>query len=105
LNSTNRLERESDIQYGCKRLLEAVGFWCGSLSQGRKTRQSAGLPDVIALHPQHGVLFVEAKQRTGVQSAAQQKFEQRCVAAGVPYVVARSVAELQGYLRLRGLLA
>lgn len=99
------LERETDIQYSCKRLLEAVGFWCGSLSQGRKTRQSAGMCDIIALHPRHGVLFLECKQRGGTQSLAQIKFEARCQAAKVPYVVARSVAELQGYLRLRGLIA
>lgn len=82
-----------------------MGFWCGSLSQGRSTRQSAGLPDVIALHPRHGVLFLEVKQSRGVQSSAQEKFEARCVQAGVPYVVARSVAELQGYLCLRGVIA
>lgn len=99
------LERETDIQYGCKHLLEALGASVYALSQGRATRQSAGLPDLYVLHPRLGGLWVECKRTGGVQSAAQEKFEDRCVQAGVPYVVARSVAELQGYLRLRGLLA
>jgi hypothetical protein len=96
---------ESDIAYSCKRLLEAVGASVYTLSQGRKTRQSAGLPDCYVLHPQWGAFWLELKQPGGKQSLAQMKFEERCQAAKVPYVVARSVAELQGYLRLRGVIA
>lgn len=98
------LERESDVQYGCRRLLEATGWWTYSLSQGRVTRQSAGLPDLLCLRPQTGIVLLEVKAPHGNQSTAQVRFEERCVAAKVPYVIVRSVAELQGYLRLRGLL-
>ena len=98
------LTRESDVQYACKRLLEATGWWCYALSQGRRTRQSAGLPDLYALHPQHGALWLECKQARGAQSPAQVKFQERCVQAQVPYVVARSVAELEAYLRLQKLV-
>lgn len=98
------LERESDIQYSCSRLLEACGAWVYRLSQGRQTRQSAGLPDLYVLHAKLGAFWVECKQPHGNQSTAQVRFQERCTAAKVPYVLARSVAELQGYLRLRGLL-
>jgi hypothetical protein len=99
------LSRESDVQYELRTWLDATAWWTYSLAQGRATRQSAGLPDLLCLRPHTGILLLEAKARTGVQSAAQAKFEARCVAAGVPYVVARSVAELQGYLRLKGIIA
>lgn len=98
-------ERETDIQYSCARLLEACGAWVYCLSQGRPTRQSAGLPDLWVMHPKLGAFWLELKAPHGNQSTAQARFEERCVAAKVPYVLARSVAELQGYLRLRGLIA
>lgn len=99
------LTRETDVQYGCRHLLEATGWWTYALSQGRVTRQSAGLPDLLCLHPQAGIMLLEVKAPHGNQSTAQVRFQERCTAAKVPYVLARSVAELQGYLRLRGLIA
>jgi hypothetical protein len=98
------LTREADVQYGCKRVLEACGAWVYTLSQGRTTRQSAGLPDLFVLHPRLGAVWVECKQLGKQQSDAQVKFEERCAAAKMAYVVARSVAELQGFLRLKGLV-
>src|SRR5207245_622849 len=52
------LLRESDVQLAIRRLLESVGYWTYALSQGRQTRQSAGLPDLYALHPRKGAVWI-----------------------------------------------
>src|SRR5690348_11227230 len=99
------LTRESDVQYAVKALLSAVGFDCYSLSQGRTTRQSAGLPDLIGLHPTRGVLFVECKRPDGRRSAAQSLFAARCIRAGVGYVCCSKLETMQAYLTQEGIIA
>ena len=98
-------ERESDVMYAVKSLLSAVGFDCYSLSQGRTTRQSAGLPDLIGLHPTKGVLFVECKRPDGKRSAAQSLFAARCIRAGVGYVCCSRLETMQAYLTQQGIIA
>ena len=60
-----------------------------------KGTQDAGVPDLIAIHPRQGLVFVECKRpHRGVVSAKQQEFREACAEAGVAYVVASQVADL-----------
>src|SRR5690349_16309807 len=99
------LTRESDVLYSVRTLLEAVGFSCYRLAQGRMTRQSAGLPDLYALHPTKGALWVECKRPDGRRSAAQSLFAARCIRAGVGYVCCSKLETMQAYLTQQGIIA
>lgn len=48
--------------------------------------QDPGVPDVVAIHPDHGLIWWEAKGKGGRQSGAQMAFEAACREAGVRYV-------------------
>lgn len=105
------LERESDIQYSCTKLLEAVGCVVvsfRSLHSAKKARpkQFRGVPDLKVFAPRQRLAFwLELKRPGEVLSEAQRMFKQIAEQCQEGYVVARSVAELQGYLRLRGVIA
>jgi hypothetical protein len=76
-------EQQAGIQ-----LLRIMGFstWRVGQRNARGT-QDAGVPDVVAIHPAHGLLFWEAKRpRGGRQSPAQRAFQAAADAAGVAYV-------------------
>lgn len=70
------------------RLLQLHGYQTWRIGQRNATgTQDPGVPDVCALHPKYGLLWWEAKREIGGrQSAAQQRFELACWAAGVSYV-------------------
>lgn len=85
-----------------RRILELL--WADGWSTWRIGQQDArgtqdpGVPDVYALHPRHGALWIEAKRpHGGVQSAAQRAFESACEAAGVRYVVG-ALPQVEDYL-------
>jgi len=43
--------------------------------------------------------FIELKAAKGTQSPAQEQFQAECDASGVPYMVCRSLAEVEGALK------
>ena len=102
---TEAFLRETDVQWAVRELLESLGFWTYALSQGRSTRQSAGLPDLWAMHPQAGGLWVECKRPGGKLGERQQLFADRCKQAGVGYLCCSSLETVHAYLERLGLIA
>lgn len=52
-----------------------------------------GVPDILAFCPQ--LVFIEAKSATGTQSEHQKKFQQLCLVANIPYILARSLQDIE----------
>jgi hypothetical protein len=84
-------------------LLTRLGWaWWRAGQRDARGTQDPGVPDVIALHPDHGVLFWECKRETGGRlSFYQRAFQAQCESAGVPYVVGPCSA-LSEYLTRQG---
>jgi hypothetical protein len=57
----------------------------------------SGFPDVAFFYKNH-FGFVEAKSATGRQSDEQVSFEKLCRASGIPYILARSVEDVQKFI-------
>jgi hypothetical protein len=69
-------------------LLRKMGWSCYHLSDRRKSNLTPGVPDLVAFHSVHGMVFWEAKGMTGhVQTPPQRAFQGHCEQVGVPYVV------------------
>jgi hypothetical protein len=56
-----------------------------------------GVADLIVWWP-WGIGYVEVKTPVGVQSEAQKKFQARCIDHGIPYILVRSVSDVERYL-------
>jgi hypothetical protein len=85
---------ERAIQDACIAWLTVYGWAVWQTSQPQVALMTAGLSDLLALHPAYGVVFIEVKSATGSQRPSQRLFEAACRWAGVPYLVAHSAAEL-----------
>lgn len=72
---TNELEKAE--QHAIKRILLACGFVVYNLSQPRATKQTAGLPDLYAVHKSQPICFwFEVKRSNGGRmSEEQQEFQ------------------------------
>jgi hypothetical protein len=87
---------ESEVQTECIEVLELCGYTVSRVGQYNAERtQDAGFPDLTGLKaaepPAHGLVFVECKRSTGgVQSDEQHEFQQRCIAADIPYILTNS---------------
>lgn len=57
-----------------------------------------GCPDVMALIPSYGTVWIEAKGPRGNLRPDQVEFRNACLAAGVPHVVCRTLDDLDPYL-------
>lgn len=101
--TASTLERhvtEAERQEEIRQALLLAGWRCWRVGQrdARKT-QDSGVPDMIAIHPRHGLLLVECKRPYGgVLSRAQLEFREACAEAGVAYVVASQVADFEDWL-------
>lgn len=115
---------EEDLQRSVVRYLKAANprcIWFATTNQ-RGTRSKvemgilkamgarAGVPDLVFVRPMGLIGFIELKAPKGVQSPAQQQFQAECDALGVPYMVCRSLPEVEGVLmgwgiELRGRIA
>ena len=95
-----RQRPEEDLRQHVMRLLRWKHWHVYSLSQPRASKQTAGLPDVIAFKGACAPLFIECKAPRGTQSEAQQLLEQLCAATEgkVRYLVVRSAADLAAQL-------
>ncbi len=79
---------EDEIQLATKRALELLGFDVYDLSQGRKTRQTAGLADLYVVG--YGrCAWAEMKTAKGTQSDDQKTFGERVADNGGEYHVWR----------------
>ena len=58
----------------------------------------AGCPDVMALIPGFGTVWIEAKGPRAHLRPDQVEFRNACLAAGVPHVVCRDLSDLDPYL-------
>ena len=78
---------EKDVQRAAYELLvqcDCAVYW---LSQARETRQTPGVPDLLAFHPLRGFAFIEVKAPNGRLSSAQREFQHLCGESDVEYVV------------------
>ena len=99
------MTRETDVQYEITSFLEALGAAVYRLSQGRATRQSAGLADLYVLHPKLGGVWLEIKAPSGKPSSAQMVFGDRCRRAGVTYLVVSSLEAIRHLCEDAGLIS
>lgn len=91
---------EATRQEEIRQALIAAGWRTWRIGQrNARGTQDAGVPDLYALHPQHGALWVEAKRPNGgMLSRSQLEFREACIEAGVPYVRASQVTDLADWL-------
>ena len=103
LDVPGRPKTEARIRAECKDwCVERDATLVIDTEQNRPTRVTPGLSDLIVFWPdRRGVWFVECKAADGKQSIDQVKFQRACEAAGVPYVLAYSTADLEAYARER----
>lgn len=94
-------DSEASVYEQCYRLLRLYDFAVYRLSQTRASQQSLGLPDLYAMHPERGVLWLECKTDIGKQSKAQKQFQQQCIEAKVPYLCG-GVKELAHWIQTWG---
>lgn len=79
------LQRETDVQRAVTQFFRKAGCHVYSLAQGRKTRQTPGLPDLYVIHPSYGAWWFECKVPGGKLSAAQAKFADQCWLSKIAY--------------------
>lgn len=53
---------EKSIQGEIVRNLRALGYFVSTFSQAQRAQQTAGIPDVLALHAKWGSLWIEVKR-------------------------------------------
>ena len=87
--SQARHRSEASVQRQALRYLKATGWACWRVGQrNAKGTQDAGVSDTIAVHPEHGVWFIEFKcAHGGRQSQAQRDFQAAIEAAGGHYAL------------------
>lgn len=89
--------RESEVEQQCDRLAERLGYRAIRLSQRRRSRIHAGLPDRRYQGPR-GAVFFEVKPADGKLSTAQFDFLIAELGAG-------EVASVGGFLELQEIFA
>lgn len=57
-----------------------------------------GFPDITFFYKKR-IGFIEVKSSTGKQSKEQKEFERYCVEAGVSYILAKSVEDVEIYIK------
>lgn len=99
------LTRETQVQAAVMRVYQAFGCEVRRFNEGRRTRVSAGWPDLFVFCRQKTTHWVhEAKALGGKQSPEQSATQELCEACGLPYVLG-GIHEAQEQLRLVGLIA
>lgn len=64
----------------------------------KATGVRAGVADLVFVLDGGRVAFIELKAETGRQAPAQALFQEHCERLGAPYLICRSLAEVQGAL-------
>ena len=89
---------EKQVQHAIVDLLKKqLGFACWNLSQPRATKQSPGLPDLIAIG-RGLILFIECKRPGGKQTEYQKTFQREVEANGGIYCLWESAAQAWDFL-------
>lgn len=91
-------ELERDVQAKVYELLVKCGCSVYWMSQARETRQTPGVPDLMAFHALRGFTFIECKAPDGKQRKAQREFQELCELAGIRYILAPSVEPVRDWL-------
>ena len=101
-NRTDDTRSEAEVQLSIRRLAEMLGYTVYDLSQGRPTRQPAGVPDLY-LHGHGRRAWIEVKRPNGGRvSEAQQEFIARETGNGGTAFVARTEAAFMEWHEGRG---
>jgi hypothetical protein len=100
--------KEAQIQMEIVRFLRTVGCSVYDTSQGYRkerggTRTSAGIPDLIVIHPSAWT-FAELKTPKGKMSTAQTGFRLACEEAGIPWALWRSVHDAWEWAKAAGIV-
>lgn len=98
-----RRRPETAIRLGIKRLLRQVGFSVWDMEQNRPTRQTPGLPDLIALG-HSWCLMIECKTPKGRLTDYQRGFQKACEGTPADYIVIRGVDEMWDWLVAHGVI-
>lgn len=74
--------------------IKTHGVW-DEVSKGYRADPNAwrGVPDILCFTP--ALIFIECKSATGVQSSYQKLFQDYCNKAGVIYILARDLSDIQ----------
>lgn len=79
---------EDDVVYAGDRLMQSLGFVPIRLSQKRRSKVTAGVPDRYYIHPRRKLaLWWEAKSVRGSARPEQLQFQELCRSAGVHHVL------------------
>lgn len=85
---------EEEIQRGIVEALKLLGCHVSDLSQGRRTRQTEGVPDLFVMGPRSGAFtWAEIKRPSTDLSDSQQAWHATAKSYGVPVEVWRSEGE------------
>jgi len=100
---TKRLQSpEGEVQLSIIRYCKMQGYTIGKtktmgVMRGKRFCYDPyvfrGFPDLTAFTPE--LVFIEVKSKTGRQSADQKAFQELCEGAGIPYILARSVEDVE----------
>ena len=99
-------DRETPVLHACLKWLHDRGIFCWRNNTGTawigEQPVSFGYPgsgDILGVLPGGRFLSVECKSPTGTQSGKQKEFEAKVAANGGVYILARSVEDLERWLR------
>jgi hypothetical protein len=99
---------EALLSRDVQRALKQIGCSVYSTEQGYRkerggTRTSAGIPDLIVIHPSAWT-FAELKTPKGKLSTAQTGFMLACEEAGIPWALWRSVHDSWEWAKAAGIV-
>lgn len=85
---------EQDVKKSIRDYLEAKGYEVQYIMPERGNRHSKGVADVAAM--KNGITtWIEVKKVGGIQDDWQKRFEEKCRRAGVAYILAFSVSDVE----------
>ena len=93
---------EAQVQLRILRYYRARGYIIGKIKNkgsqiGKRFihdhYQFLGLPDLLLFAPK--MYFIEVKASVGKQSIPQILFQEHCKAANIPYIIARSIEDIE----------
>lgn len=97
---------EKAIQLQILKYLRAIGAYAGKTKTMGTQRYGRfrydpytfrGFPDLVAFF-KNNLYFIECKSETGRVSEDQEKFRLACIQANIPYILARSVEDVQNII-------
>jgi hypothetical protein len=97
--ATTRQRAEKDTYAACLETLRALGWHVSRFQQARASKQTAGVPDLYAMHPRlRRALWIELKAPDGRRSPAQAAWHQIAEESGVLVVTVHSAGDLANLL-------